>query len=284
MNLNQLLNGCNFQQIADVTVCREWPRSMSEQPFSELKTKREYFDGAIIFCDAYYLLDLFKEIKDHENRYILISHLRDINITKELFEFRPKCIKKWFAQNADYIHPDLIPIPIGVENHSGSWKGTLIDLNFWENYDINEKYTKEELLYINFSGIGSPYFSHYSRQDWLNHLISEGFNVTERLPSVENLNKVKKHYFCASPRGNGIDCHRTWEALYFDCLPIVPCHFMYDTFNLPIVQVSNERLINKNNIEYVLERYNNKELIFNKKILTMDYWFSKIKEEKEKIL
>jgi len=59
---------------------------------------------------------------------------------------------------------------------------------------------------------------------------------------------------------------------------------MYDTFNLPIVQVSNERLINKNNIEYVLERYNNKELIFNKKILTMDYWFSKIKEEKEKIL
>lgn len=27
--------------------------------------------------------------------------------------------------------------------------------------------------------------------------------------------------FCASPHGNGLDCHRTWEALCLGCVPIV---------------------------------------------------------------
>jgi hypothetical protein len=27
--------------------------------------------------------------------------------------------------------------------------------------------------------------------------------------------------FCVSPPGNGIDCHRTWEALYLGVIPVV---------------------------------------------------------------
>jgi hypothetical protein len=29
------------------------------------------------------------------------------------------------------------------------------------------------------------------------------------------------HAFVASPHGNGLDCHRTWEALALGCIPIV---------------------------------------------------------------
>ena len=191
MNLDKVLNGINFKQAADVSILREWPRSLQEQPFNSLEAKREYFDGAIIFCDSYYLPNLFEEIKDHSNRYVLISHLRDTPVTEVVFKSKPKCVRKWFALNTDFSHPDLIPIPIGIENHVGTWKGTLIDLNFWEEYDLNDTYKKESLLYVNFGGEMSPHFSHHSREPWLRHLSRQGFPAVERLPSVENLNETK---------------------------------------------------------------------------------------------
>lgn len=283
MNLDKVLNGINFKQAADVSILREWPRSLQEQPFNSLEAKREYFDGAIIFCDSYYLPCLFNEIRNHDNKYILISHLRDEPVTRELFELKPKCIKKWFALNADYKHPDLVPIPIGIENHTGAWKGTLIDLPFWEDYNISNKYIKEKSLLVNFQGKGSQYFSHGSRQAWIEQLTNQGFHVSERMPSIENLNNTRQHYLCASPRGNGIDCHRTWEALYFDCIPIVPKHHIYDNFNAPILQVESEKCIDKKLIGSLVSRYNNGEFSFDKRILNIDYWLDAILAEKKNL-
>ncbi len=40
-----------------------------------------------------------------------------------------------------------------------------------------------------------------------------------RIPKVYARNC--QYSFWLSPRGNGIDCHRTWEALYLDVIPIV---------------------------------------------------------------
>ena len=66
-------------------------------------------------------------------------------------------------------------------------------------------------------------------------------------------------------------------------MPIVPKHPMYDSFDAPIIQVEDERSINKEFIDLLVRKYNNGEIQFNKKILNMDYWVSKILEEREKI-
>ena len=50
----------------------------------------------------------------------------------------------------------------------------------------------------------------------------------------------RQYSFWLSPRGNGIDCHRTWEALYLDVIPIVwnsSLNALYE--NLPIVIIQN---------------------------------------------
>jgi hypothetical protein len=49
-----------------------------------------------------------------------------------------------------------------------------------------------------------------------------------------------------SPRGNGIDCHRTWEALYLDIIPIV-WHSTLDSLyeNLPIIIINDLNEINE---------------------------------------
>jgi hypothetical protein len=31
---------------------------------------------------------------------------------------------------------------------------------------------------------------------------------------------MRKTLFVPSPAGNGLDCHRTWEALYLGCIPV----------------------------------------------------------------
>ena len=51
----------------------------------------------------------------------------------------------------------------------------------------------------------------------------------------------RKYAFWISPRGNGMDCHRTWEALYLDIIPIVWNSTLNSLYaDLPIVIINNE--------------------------------------------
>ena len=46
--------------------------------------------------------------------------------------------------------------------------------------------------------------------------------------------------FCICPRGNGIDTHRLWEALYLGCIPIVLESEILGCYaGLPILVVRN---------------------------------------------
>ena len=50
----------------------------------------------------------------------------------------------------------------------------------------------------------------------------------------------RRYSFWISPRGHGMDCHRTWEALYLDIIPIVwnsTLNSLYE--NLPIVIINS---------------------------------------------
>jgi hypothetical protein len=62
--------------------------------------------------------------------------------------------------------------------------------------------------------------------------------------------RYQNHSFEASPQGNGIDCHRTWEALLFKSIPIVKTSSIDSVFDgLPVAivkdwsEVTEERLL-----------------------------------------
>jgi hypothetical protein len=47
-----------------------------------------------------------------------------------------------------------------------------------------------------------------------------------------------QHKYVISPHGNGLDCHRTWEALALGCIPIVRTSSLDPMFNgLPVLIV-----------------------------------------------
>jgi hypothetical protein len=64
------------------------------------------------------------------------------------------------------------------------------------------------------------------------------------LPTIYKRNR--QHPLWLSPRGNGLDCHRTWEALYLDAIPIV-WHSTLDSLftNLPIIVIKDWSEINE---------------------------------------
>ena len=47
--------------------------------------------------------------------------------------------------------------------------------------------------------------------------VTEGITV----PYKEYIETLRRHKFCICPRGNGIDTHRIWEALYLGCVPVI---------------------------------------------------------------
>lgn len=52
-------------------------------------------------------------------------------------------------------------------------------------------------------------------------LAATGVPLDEYRPFESYLTEMRKSYFCISPAGAGIDCHRTWEALIVGTVPVV---------------------------------------------------------------
>jgi hypothetical protein len=54
------------------------------------------------------------------------------------------------------------------------------------------------------------------------------------------LEELGKSYFVVSPNGNGVDCHKTWEALYLKTIPIVTKSINVDFYlDYPIIVIDS---------------------------------------------
>ncbi len=196
-------------------------RSFADFIFDEATTsfdpqKVKY--GDIIFVKT----DKLKEFKSSKhqyikNPYVLITHNADTatpGAFKDLLEDNK--ILAWYAQNAETLmHPKLIPLPIGIANQYWA-HGSCKDLKTAQE---NTKNTiKTNLAYLNIS-VGT-YRS--ERQKVYDLFINTTFCLNSKnKPYKQYLEDIASCKFVLSPRGNGIDCHRTWEALYLGSIPIV---------------------------------------------------------------
>jgi hypothetical protein len=261
----EYVNGVNLQQIADVVIDVNRRDRVGDLP-----------DRSIIWCKTDYLDDLFGNLSNNNNRYTLITHCSDHDINEDVFNKRHKSIYKWYAQNANYKHDDLIPLPIGIENHIGPCRGSSIDINFLNNNRDNFKTTNKIIshLYCNFS-----LQTNSNRSNVYRILQGKQLGCLDvKRPFSEYCQEMKKYLFVASPRGNGIDCHRTWEALYMGCIPIVEKHFMYDSYkHLPIIQIESWENFNMIDVIPYIEKYKNGLAFNNIQELDLGYYLSYIK-------
>jgi hypothetical protein len=223
----------------------------------------------------------FKEVKDKVNRILEASSLR-----------------KFYCQNADIRHDKLVPIPIGLDYHTIFHKKSAA--NVWDRVGVGKTpveqekelmavarklpspdkrkcaaYTSANLLH---SDSGTKYHRYKNNRKQIATQFADSAHVVLETGKISRLDTWKKHgefLFILSPPGNGIDCHRTWEALVLGNIPIVISTEMDSLFDgLPVVIIGNYDEVNPENLQKWRSEMLGKQFDYSK--LGWAYWRNKI--------
>ena len=131
---------------------------------------------------------------------------------------------QWYTQNYDgpFGHPKVKPIPIGFDLH------TIFDDSMPRGIECLArmlairspviKVGKSMTIYVD-----KMASSHPERAKVLQicKTIPAAYIAKSHVPRQDLFRAYGSHCFGVSPRGNGLDCHRTWEMLFFGMIPII---------------------------------------------------------------
>ena len=218
--------------------------------------------------------DAYDFIKNNHSSKNIITHNGDIAVDEKFKSYINK-FPKWYGQNIVTASTKFSPIPIGLENdyvfNSIDKKNMLVRFSNERSSVIPSK-----MLYVNHN-IGTnpsernkPY-SIFNTSSWSTVEYSGGFDYQEHYYS-----KILDHFFMLSPPGNGIDCHRTWEALILGCIPIVKSSGLDPLYeDLPVCIVKCWSDVNK---DYLINFLNTMKS-YNYEKLSLNYWVNLIKSK-----
>jgi hypothetical protein len=254
------ISGDTFRVIADFVVDER------QEPIDTKKIK----SGSIFFVKPEYFEFFFASVHPHINApFILISHNSDLPAPGKYKKYLNDAnLIAWFGQNGNCIdHPKFCAIPIGLENR------------YWKLHNINtvarlraQKYEKKHLLYMN--------FNEKTNKDARSHVADLFKNkpfchMQTRKPFEEYLIDLAQSYFVLSPAGNGLDCHRTWEALLMGAIPVVKHSTLDPMFEqLPVVLIDDwshvtEEFLETKLIDMQQQKYDYERMF-------SAYWINKI--------
>jgi len=125
----------------------------------------------------------------------------------------PPRLRRWFAQNAMVTDDRVRPLPIGLENQALGENGLR---RHYRPCSAEEIAAKQLRLFAAFT-LTAP-----EREGLLARLARSPLvdAPVGRLAPRRYQDRLRRYRFVVAPRGNGIDTHRFWEALYADAIPI----------------------------------------------------------------
>ena len=194
----------------------------------------------------------------------------------------------WFAQNAIPLSPKIHQLPIGLDYHtlSGNEKHTWgpKQTPVQQEQILNILKSRKSFFERNGTAHANFQFSMRTRyaQDRLEALTALDRALVSYEPAptsrfVTWANQVT-HRFVISPRGGGVDCHRTWEALCLGCIPIVTTSFLDPLFkDLPVLVVKSWASVTPDMLEGCAATYRDKGGVGIPPKLLLSYWVQKIR-------
>jgi len=244
-------------------------------------------NGDVIFIEAHreYLDFFFQNVHPKINaHYILLTHNTGLSEFDQYLKYLDDDkIVAWFGKNLTLEHKKAFPIPIGLANkHWDHPRGFNGDTQLIENALKNAPQERGILLYMNFN----PATNKKHRGSAIETFSKKKFCYSaNRMPIKYYRDELTRSKFIVSPPGSGIDCYRTWEAIYLGAIPIILSSKLDKLYkDLPIVIVDNwhevtEKFLNKK-YKDIQGKLKNKKYKMQK--LTANYWFEKISTYKEK--
>jgi hypothetical protein len=219
-------------------------------------------------------------------KFILVSGDCDESVPDMIFEtdsdfkkfIESDKIIRWFSQNAVKEHLKLTKIPIGMDYHMKD------DAQEQENILLECKSFAPEIkdrkikCYSNFH-FNKPINSKFSydREDAIKKIDKDlVFYEPVKVERRQSWINQTEYAFVVSPHGNGLDCHRTWEALILGCIPIVktsPIDSLFD--ELPVLIVNDWSDVTRENLLATITAFSMRQ--FNYEKLHLSYWINLIR-------
>tara|TARA_R100000005_G_C4976831_1_gene187939 strand:- start:521 stop:1321 length:801 start_codon:yes stop_codon:yes gene_type:complete len=250
--------------------------------FNEYITGNKFIDiceetGAT-FCKTDYI-SLYRQ----DAKKVFVTHNSDYGITRQICDSCPSH-HFWLAQNKECQRENVIPIPIGLENmflrtctaaaggkFSSQVPGALQKAETIDRL-ANLQLSKDNLVYMNFNIKTYP----KERQRVWDMFVGKTWVTNTSNLSMDHFYfDLARHKFVFSPRGNGLDCHRTWEALYLRTIPIVlRVEGMRYFEDLPIYFVDDWSEITEESLNKFYQKMLNSEYNLGK--MKISWWKDKI--------
>jgi len=274
--MSEYIHGDRWMGIADASINLGYfgTTNLHRQTFGlENINKR----ACVIYCKIDFLDEIFRIIQKSKFNHILITGNGDYPITQEKYNRKPENITFWFGENVIKELPNVIPIPLGLDRQAfpdvNKQNTRVID-----NQLLHEKHSVNK-LYVNFNVNTNV----SNRQPILNMFSNNEFtNVKSGLTYETYISDVYNHNFILSPEGNGIDCVRTWTAVYLKSIAIVQRNYINESFiklGLPLVICDDFSKINTNYLTDLHNQLINKQ--FSYEAATVTYWKNRIEKCKQ---
>lgn len=245
-------------------------------------------EGSVVYIHGSAIPEFSRNLNKLQHKIILVSGDSDESIPDMVFDtdddfkkfIESDKIIHWYSQNCVGNHPKLSSIPIGLDYHSRGDKMSAIEQEAEIMKIKNEaKPFYERLIqcYSNFHfNISSSKFG-YDRTDAINKIDKKLiFYEPSQVSRLDTFKNQSKYAFVVSPHGNGLDCHRTWEALCLGCIPIIKTSPFDSLFNnLPVLIVNDWSDITHELLEKTVFDFSNRTFNYDK--LHLKYWMNIIR-------
>lgn len=246
------------------------------------------------------LLSYFVEHLDLiKTEYILVSGDSDLTVPMEALtpDYYKKLVAhplliKWFAQNYAPAPALTYPfttkvhmLPIGLDYHTLSNSG--------HNHPWGSRKTplEQEKILVQIRNMVGAFIHRSSliysnvqyrldrwgdRKKALMTIPRELLKLAPpNLTREETWRNMINYQFVLSPFGNGMDCHRTWEALMLGCIPIccynkLEHHTHLPSYGLPVLYVNNWNEVTPALLKKAVLKYH--LMSWNMDKLTLKYW------------
>jgi hypothetical protein len=242
-------------------------------------------DGDSIYICSSALSDFVNRILPNiRTKFVLVTGDSDYSISADSDFISDPRLLAWFSQNlvSSKPHPKVKFLPIGLDYH------TMANNDMYWGQKTSPKTQEDELFAVAkksrpfFERIPFAYttfhFAIHRGSRWqAYHEIPKDLVYYEpnQIPRLESWNNQIKYAFVLSPPGEGLDCHRTWEALCLGCIPIMISTPLDDMFEgLPVLIVKSWSHVTKELLDNTIAEYSLKEWCLDK--LQLKYWVDKL--------
>lgn len=204
------------------------------------------------FDDTSSLKLLARELDDSNEPPVVIMSHGDLVPSRDLLSEIARRAAMVFSINLTEETDRIRAIPLGLENMSRNINGRLGD--YFQHQGDPERSPRTRDVFTAFEPDNNP-----TVRGPLVEILREsrfGWNSRRMLPDRYR-EAVKESLFVLSPPGRGLDCHRTWEAIYLGAVPVVLEGSLPATLSrtLPIHVVPDYREFLELNHDAMLEVY-----------------------------